>query len=83
MILSLTTPTATPPFRQGAHFVDTWIDGFAFQELSQEQTGISVQKEELEKQRKLLLARKKIVSSSGNSEGLLLVMFLFFNREGW
>ncbi|XP_019857257.1 PREDICTED: serine/threonine-protein kinase tousled-like 1 [Amphimedon queenslandica] len=52
--------------RQGAHFVDTWIDGFAFQELSQEQNDISVQKEEIEKQKKLLAAKKKIVSSSGS-----------------
>ena len=50
--------------RQGAHFVESWSDGFAFHELSQQQSCIVQQKEELERQRKLLAKKRTAASSS-------------------
>lgn len=44
--------------RQGAQFVEVWVDGFAFSELSQRQGSVASQREELEKQRKLLGKRR-------------------------
>lgn len=49
--------------RQGARFVESWVDGFAFAELSRRQESVSQQREELEKQRKQLNKRK--VTSTG------------------
>ncbi|XP_028418083.1 serine/threonine-protein kinase tousled-like 2 [Dendronephthya gigantea] len=46
------------PTRQGAHFVETWEDGFAFKEIHKQQDGINQQKEEIEKKKKLLSKRK-------------------------
>ncbi len=51
--------------RQGARFVESWIDGFAFTELSNQQKSVSLQREELEQQRKILTKRKVNMSSSG------------------
>ena len=45
--------------------MESWIDGFAFAELSERQQNISQQREELEKQRKLLSKRKVNPSTSG------------------
>ncbi|XP_031560993.1 serine/threonine-protein kinase tousled-like 2 [Actinia tenebrosa] len=56
------------PVRQGAHYVDTWKDGYAFQELHQQQDRINQQKEELERQKKLLLKKKPQSSSAANKE---------------
>ena len=56
-----------PPRRQGAQFVESWVDGFAFAELSRRQESVSQQREELEKQRKQLSKRK--VTSTGQQNG--------------
>lgn len=62
--------------RQGAHFVESWSEGFAFQELTREQLAIVQQKEELEKQRKLLAKRKTgSVSNSGKETVILLYYY--------
>ena len=69
--------------RQGAQFVETWVDGFAFRELTQQQEAIIQQKEELEKQRKLLTKRRG-TSSSGSSGGIALsycVTAIFFSLQ--
>lgn len=55
--------------RQGAHFVESWSDGFAFHELSQQQSCIVQQKEELERQRKLLAKKRTAASSSISGKG--------------
>lgn len=44
--------------RQGATFVENWVDGFAFQEIAKKQELINQGKEDVEKQRKLLAKRK-------------------------
>lgn len=44
--------------RQGAQFVEVWVDGFAFSELSGRQEEVTAQREELEKQRKQLSKKK-------------------------
>nr|XP_006811162.1 PREDICTED: serine/threonine-protein kinase tousled-like 2-like [Saccoglossus kowalevskii] len=44
--------------RQGASFVESWQDGFAFTDLMKQQESISSEREELERHRKLLLKRK-------------------------
>ena len=51
------------------------MDGFAFEELAQQQEAISQQKEELEKQRKLL-AKKRVTAASGSSGGCALLRLL-------
>lgn len=44
--------------RQGATFVENWVDGFAFTERLKQQERITSERDEIEKQRKLLLKRK-------------------------
>jgi len=44
--------------RQGASFVENWVDGHAFTELMKKQEQISSEREEIEKQRKLLAKKK-------------------------
>ena len=58
-------------YRQGAQFVEVWVDGFAFAELSRKQEELTQQKEEIEKQRKALSKRKPSVTTgtSGGSKG--------------
>ena len=51
--------------RKGAQFVEAWLDGFAFTELSQKQEAVASHREELERQRKQLIKRKPGSSSSG------------------
>lgn len=51
--------------RKGAQFVEVWLDGFAFSELSQKQEAIASHREELERQRKQLTKRKPPSSSQG------------------
>ncbi|CAB3994310.1 serine threonine- kinase tousled-like 2, partial [Paramuricea clavata] len=46
------------PTRQGAHFLETWEDGFSFKEIQKQQDAINQQKEEIEKKKKLLTKRK-------------------------
>ncbi|XP_054724000.1 serine/threonine-protein kinase tousled-like 2 [Uloborus diversus] len=44
--------------RQGASFAENWVDGFAFTELIKKQETIALEREEIEKQRKLLGKKK-------------------------
>ncbi|XP_054707274.1 serine/threonine-protein kinase tousled-like 1 isoform X2 [Uloborus diversus] len=44
--------------RQGASFVENWVDGYAFTELIKKQEQIATEREEIERQRKLLGKRK-------------------------
>ncbi|GFT50530.1 hypothetical protein NPIL_540771 [Nephila pilipes] len=44
--------------RQGASFVENWVDGYAFTELIKKQETIATEREEIERQRKLLGKRK-------------------------
>ena len=46
--------------RQGASFVENWVDGHAFTELNKKQEQISQEKEEIDRQRKILAKRKPI-----------------------
>ena len=64
------------------------MDGFAFSELSQRQGSVASQREELEKQRKLLGKRRPspggASSQSGESSRLLAAVSLFFEYlERW
>ncbi|XP_064401132.1 serine/threonine-protein kinase tousled-like 2 [Halichondria panicea] len=52
--------------RQGARFVEVWVDGFAFSELGDRQEELTQQREEIEKQRKMISKRKPSVSTGGN-----------------
>ncbi|BFZ02002.1 hypothetical protein BsWGS_05041 [Bradybaena similaris] len=45
--------------RQGATFVENWVDGWAFQDLMKQQERITADKEDIDKQRRLLLKRKQ------------------------
>ena len=44
--------------RQGASFVENWVDGHAFTELNKKQEMIAQEKEEIDRQRKILAKRK-------------------------
>lgn len=44
--------------RQGASFVENWVDGHSFTELIKKQETIQSEKEEIERQRKILAKRK-------------------------
>ncbi|GAB6030544.1 hypothetical protein CHUAL_007409 [Chamberlinius hualienensis] len=44
--------------RQGASFVENWVDGYAFTELIKRQEELSSEREEIDRQRKLLSKRK-------------------------
>uniref|UniRef100_A0AAQ4PQJ2 non-specific serine/threonine protein kinase n=1 Tax=Gasterosteus aculeatus aculeatus TaxID=481459 RepID=A0AAQ4PQJ2_GASAC len=44
--------------RHGASFTEQWTDGYAFQNLIKQQEGINQQREDIERQRKLLAKRK-------------------------
>uniref|UniRef100_A0A6G1S5P3 non-specific serine/threonine protein kinase n=1 Tax=Aceria tosichella TaxID=561515 RepID=A0A6G1S5P3_9ACAR len=50
--------------RQGASFVENWVDGYAFSELLKKQEAVSHEKEEIDKQRKLLSKRRPSTSNS-------------------
>ncbi|XP_072029817.1 serine/threonine-protein kinase tousled-like 2 isoform X2 [Amphiura filiformis] len=55
--------------RQGASFVEQWVDGYAFTNLTKKQEKLGKEREELEQQRKLLLKRKppnQTVTAKGN-----------------
>ncbi|BFY97086.1 hypothetical protein BsWGS_00126 [Bradybaena similaris] len=45
--------------RQGATFVENWVDGWAFQDLVKQQERITADKEDIDKQRRLLIKRKQ------------------------
>lgn len=44
--------------RQGAQFVENWVDGWAFTDLMKQQERIAAEKDEIDKQRRLLMKRK-------------------------
>jgi len=44
--------------RQGAQFVENWVDGWAFQDLMKQQERITGDKDDIDKQRRVLLKRK-------------------------
>lgn len=44
--------------RQGASFVENWVDGHAFTEIQKKQDSTSTERDEIEKQRKTLAKRK-------------------------
>ena len=44
--------------RKGSQFAESWQDGSAFTELLRKQDEVSSQREEIEKERKLLIKRK-------------------------
>lgn len=50
--------------RHGASFVENWVDGYAFTELMKKQEAVSHEKEEIDKQRKLLSKRRPSTSNS-------------------
>uniref|UniRef100_A0AAX7V4S3 non-specific serine/threonine protein kinase n=1 Tax=Astatotilapia calliptera TaxID=8154 RepID=A0AAX7V4S3_ASTCA len=52
--------------RHGASFTEQWTDGYAFQNLVKQQEWINQQREDIERQRKLLAKRKP--PSSNNSQ---------------
>ncbi|XP_051879086.1 serine/threonine-protein kinase tousled-like 1 isoform X2 [Pristis pectinata] len=59
--------------RHGASFTEQWTDGYAFQNLVKQQEWINQQREEIERQRKLLAKRKppptqNLQAPSANSE---------------
>ncbi|XP_065312922.1 serine/threonine-protein kinase tousled-like 2 [Gordionus sp. m RMFG-2023] len=47
--------------RQGVHFVENWVDGYAFTELLKRQNEICQEKEELERLKKALTKKKTLV----------------------
>lgn len=76
--------------RQGATFVENWVDGWAFTDLMKQQERIAQEREELEKQRKLLLKRKPTSNMTKNSKDgfvkpgtteKLLTMPEFYERD--
>ncbi|KAG9509479.1 Serine/threonine-protein kinase tousled-like 2 [Fragariocoptes setiger] len=50
--------------RQGASFVENWVDGYAFTELMKKQESVSHEREDIEKQRKLLVKRRPPTSTT-------------------
>ncbi|XP_029103056.1 serine/threonine-protein kinase tousled-like 1-B isoform X2 [Scleropages formosus] len=53
--------------RHGASFTEQWTDGFAFQNLVKQQEWINQQREEIERQRKLLAKRKPPSTNSSQA----------------
>ncbi|RMX47334.1 hypothetical protein pdam_00012596 [Pocillopora damicornis] len=63
------------PVRQGVSFVENWVDGHAFKELTVQQERINRQREELEKQKKALAKRKPVSNTTiGSREDLKLLI---------
>ncbi|XP_052797810.1 serine/threonine-protein kinase tousled-like 2 isoform X2 [Mya arenaria] len=56
--------------RQGATFVENWVDGWAFTDLMKQQERIAQEREDIEKQRKMLLKRKP-TSTMTKKDGFL------------
>ncbi|XP_038044627.1 serine/threonine-protein kinase tousled-like 2 [Patiria miniata] len=54
--------------RQGAQFVETWQDGYAFTDLIKQQERLSKEKEEIEHQRKLLTKKKPPTPQSATAK---------------
>lgn len=55
--------------RKGAQFVEAWLDGFAFRDLSQKQEAVTSNREEIDRQRKQLNKRKPGSSSGVQGQG--------------
>uniref|UniRef100_A0A3P9I5I2 non-specific serine/threonine protein kinase n=2 Tax=Oryzias TaxID=8089 RepID=A0A3P9I5I2_ORYLA len=53
--------------RHGASFTEQWTDGYAFQKIVKQQEWINQQREDIERQRKLLAKRKPPSSSSSQA----------------
>ncbi|KAF4086980.1 hypothetical protein AMELA_G00090590 [Ameiurus melas] len=53
--------------RHGASFTEQWTDGYAFQNLVKQQESINQQREDIERQRKLLAKRKPPSTSNSQS----------------
>ncbi|XP_013399734.1 serine/threonine-protein kinase tousled-like 2 isoform X1 [Lingula anatina] len=53
--------------RQGTSFVENWVDGYAFTDVIKRQERIGAEREEIDRQRKLLMKRKP--STGGTSRG--------------
>lgn len=51
--------------RVGATFQENWTDGYAFQELARRQEEIATEREEIDKQKKLLLKKRPSNSETG------------------
>ncbi|XP_063973750.1 serine/threonine-protein kinase tousled-like 2 isoform X2 [Diachasmimorpha longicaudata] len=51
--------------RVGATFQENWTDGYAFQELARRQEEISTEREEIDRQKKLLLKKRPSNSETG------------------
>lgn len=51
--------------RQGAQFIEVWVEGARFKDLSASQERLGAQREELERQRKTLSKRRPLVGGSG------------------
>lgn len=68
--------------RHGASFVENWSDGYAFIELMKKQEAVTHEKEEIDKQRKLLSKRRpstsnakpRIINQSNNSNSPSSIM---------
>ncbi|XP_061186181.1 serine/threonine-protein kinase tousled-like 2 isoform X2 [Saccostrea echinata] len=54
--------------RQGATFVENWVDGWAFTDLMKQQERIAQEREDIEKQRKLLVKKKPNTAVTKNSK---------------
>ncbi|XP_052246853.1 serine/threonine-protein kinase tousled-like 2 isoform X2 [Dreissena polymorpha] len=54
--------------RQGATFVENWVDGWAFNDVTKQQERIAQEREDIEKQRKLLLKRKPTSTQTKTSK---------------
>lgn len=55
--------------RQGATFVENWVDGYAFTDLIKQQERIAQEREEIERQRKVLGKRKPNAASGSSGSG--------------
>uniref|UniRef100_A0A673A4L2 non-specific serine/threonine protein kinase n=1 Tax=Sphaeramia orbicularis TaxID=375764 RepID=A0A673A4L2_9TELE len=71
--------------RHGASYTEQWTDGYAFQNLIKQQEGINQQREDIERQRKLLAKRKPpnpaspsmSVASTSDESNTVCFEFLF------
>ncbi|KAI8777604.1 serine/threonine-protein kinase tousled-like 2 isoform X1 [Biomphalaria glabrata] len=54
--------------RQGAQFVENWVDGWAFQDLMKQQERITADKDDIDKQRRLLMKRKPPTAIGKNAK---------------
>ena len=71
------------PYRQGAQFVESWVDGFAFSELAHRQDNTVQQREELERQRKQLTKRKVNPGTTNTTNGMSRLSALIASDESF